>query len=116
MSVYERTREIGIMKVLGCHVGDIRALFLMEAGCIGLLGGIIGSIFSCTIAYMINYLGFSINFGTNFFGSSGGQMFIITPWLIGLALVFSTLIGIVSGYYPANRAVKISALTAIKQE
>lgn len=117
MSVYERTREIGIMKVVGCHVSDIRSLFLMEAGCIGLVGGIIGSIFSAAIAYMVNYLGVSINFGTNMFGASeGAKMFIITPWLIGLALVFSTLIGIISGYYPANRAVKISALTAIKQE
>ena len=117
MSVYERTREIGIMKVVGCHVSDIRTLFLMEAGCIGLLGGIIGSVLSWILAYMINYLGFSINLGSNIFGASqGGEMFIITPWLIALALIFSTFIGVLSGYYPANRAVKISALTAIKQE
>jgi len=117
MSVYERTREIGIMKVVGCRVSDIRAMFLMEAGCIGLLGGIIGSILSCAIAYMVNYLGVSINFGTNIFSSqNGAEMFVITPWLIALALVFSTIIGLASGYYPANRAVKISALTAIKQE
>jgi len=117
MSVYERTREIGIMKVVGCHVNDIRTLFLMEAGCIGLLGGIIGSVLSWVLAYMINYLGFSINLGSNIFGASqGGEMFIITPWLITLALIFSTFIGVLSGYYPANRAVKISALTAIKQE
>lgn len=117
MSVYERTREIGIMKVVGCRVSDIRAMFLMEAGCIGLLGGIIGSALSWAIAYMVNYLGVSINFGTNIFSSqNGAEMFIITPWLIALALIFSTIIGLISGYYPANRAVKISALTAIKQE
>lgn len=117
MSVYERTREIGIMKVVGCRVSDIRAMFLMEAGFIGLAGGIIGSLLSCGIAYMVNYLGVSVNFGTNIFSSqNGAEMFVITPWLIGLALIFSTLIGILSGYYPANRAVKISALTAIKQE
>lgn len=117
MSVYERTREIGVMKVVGCHVKDIRTLFLMEAGCIGLLGGIVGIALSGTIAYLVNYMGLSIDFGTSFWGDSGGaQMFIITPWLVVLALVFSTFIGIISGYYPANRAVKISALTAIKQE
>ena len=117
MSVYERTREIGIMKVIGCHVKDIRTLFLMEAGCIGLLGGIVGITFSCTIAYLVNFMGLSINFGTSFWGDSGGaQMFVIPPWLILGALLFSTFIGIASGYYPANRAVKISALTAIKQE
>lgn len=119
MSVYERTREIGVMKVVGCHVKDIRTLFLMEAGCIGLLGGIVGIALSGSIAYLVNYMGLSINFGTDIFGGGGGgaaQMFIITPWLVLLALVFSTLIGILSGYYPANRAVKISALTAIKQD
>lgn len=117
MSVYERTREIGIMKVVGCRVSDIRAMFLMEAGFIGLTGGIIGSLLSWAIAYMVNYLGVSVNFGTNIFSSqNGAEMFVITPWLIALALIFSTLIGILSGYYPANRAVKISALTAIKQE
>jgi len=82
-----------------------------------LLGGILGSILSWVLAYMINYLGFTINLGSNIFGASqGGEMFIITPWLIALALIFSTFIGVLSGYYPANRAVKISALTAIKQE
>lgn len=116
MSVYERTREIGVMKVVGCHVKDIRALFLLEAGCIGLLGGILGSALSGTIAYLFNTLGFSINLGSNFMGDMAGGMFLIPPWLILLALVFSTFIGILSGYYPANRAVKISALTAIKQE
>lgn len=117
MSVYERTREIGVMKVVGCHVRDIRTLFLMEAGCIGLLGGIVGIGLSGSIAYLVNYMGLNINFGTSFWGGGGAQqMFIITPWLVGLALVFSTLIGILSGYYPANRAVKISALTAIKTD
>jgi ABC-type antimicrobial peptide transport system permease subunit len=44
MSIYERTKEIGVMKVLGCTIGDIRKLFLFEAGTIGLFGGIIGII------------------------------------------------------------------------
>ena len=46
MSVSERTKEIGIMKALGCYVRDIRAMFLMEAGSIGLLGGVLGLLFS----------------------------------------------------------------------
>ena len=117
MSVYERTREIGIMKVVGCRVSDIRSIFLIEAGCIGLLGGILGTLFSCAIAYACNHFGISINFGVSgWFGDGGAtQMFLITPWLIGLALVFSTLIGLISGFIPANRAVKIPALVAIRQ-
>ncbi|NTV90727.1 MAG: ABC transporter permease, partial [Clostridiales bacterium] len=46
MSIIERTHEIGVMKVLGCLLGDIRRLFLMEAGMIGFSGGIIGILFS----------------------------------------------------------------------
>ena len=47
---------------------------------------------------------------------AGGQISIIPAWLALGALVFSTMVGLVSGFSPANRAVKISALTAIRQE
>ena len=50
MSISERTREIGIMKSLGCYVRDIRLLFLSEAGAIGLLGGLVGCVVSMLIA------------------------------------------------------------------
>ena len=119
MSIYERTREIGVMKALGCYVKDIRTIFLLEAGSIGFFGGVVGIIISYGLSFFINRFGFSI-------GGSGGMMMgemmgdaktsIIPPWLVLLALVFSTLIGLISGYYPANRAVKISALEAIKGE
>lgn len=117
MSIYERTREIGIMKVLGCFVGNIRLMFLIEAGLIGLLGGIIGTIISYIISIIMNTLGGSVfaeMLGTGGDGSS--PISIIPLWLVLLALVFSTIIGLISGYYPANRAVKISALEAIKNE
>lgn len=118
MSIYERTREIGVMKVLGCFVGNIRAIFLMEAGMIGLLGGVIGTIISYAISFVMNsFLGGGlaevIGFGAD---ASGGEISIIPIWLVLLALSFSTVIGLISGYYPANRAVKISALEAIKNE
>ena len=117
MSIYERTREIGIMKVVGCYVEDIRTIFLMEAGCIGFLGGVAGIILSYIISFLMNYFGFSTGMGGGFMGEmAGGSVSIIPPWLVLGALAFSTVIGIVSGFYPANRAVKISALTAIKQE
>jgi len=54
MSISERTKEIGIMKALGCYVRDIRAMFLMEAGFIGLIGGFIGSILSFFISVGMN--------------------------------------------------------------
>jgi ABC-type lipoprotein release transport system permease subunit len=82
------------------------------------MGGILGTLLSCGIAYACNHFGFSISLGMSGWLDDGGsaQMFLITPWLIALALVFSTLIGIVAGFAPANRAVKIPALTAIRQE
>ncbi len=118
MSIYERTREIGVMKVVGCYVADIRTIFLVEAGIIGLLGGIVGVGLSYFISFLMNTFGFSMSFD-NPFGMSGGtgtDVSIIPLWLVGAALVFATLIGLISGYYPANRAVKISALSAIKQD
>lgn len=116
MSIYERTREIGIMKVLGCFIGNIRLLFLMEAGMIGLLGGIIGTIISYIISFIMNSFASSAFAEIFGFGGDGGEVSIIPLWLVLLALAFSTVIGLISGYYPANRAVKISALEAIKNE
>ena len=118
MSIYERTREIGIMKVLGCVVGNIRSMFLMEAGAIGFLGGIAGVGISYLISTVINTLAAQQKGGDAMVGlvSAGSQISIIPPWLALSALAFATLVGLVSGFGPANRAVKISALTAIKQE
>ena len=118
MSIYERTKEIGIMKVLGCYIGNIRLMFLMEAGMIGLLGGIIGTVISYGISIIMNSFAgsaFSEALGIYTEGDAG-QVSIIPLWLVLLALVFSTIIGLISGYYPANRAVKISALEAIRNE
>ena len=132
MSIYERTREIGIMKVLGCEVPNIRTMFLTEAGIIGLMGGIAGTIFSLGISWFINHWemikqafgiitedsgggGMGIMGGIGSMGG-GGQVSLIPPWLIAVAMVFGILIGLVSGFTPANRAVKISALEAIKHD
>ncbi len=116
MSIYERTREIGIMKVLGCFISNIRMVFLMEAGLIGLLGGIMGTLISYAISIVMNIIGGSLV--GEMLGMSGAdtQISIIPLWLVLLALIFSTIIGLISGFYPANRAVKISALEAIRNE
>ena len=115
MSIYERTREIGVMKVLGCFVGNIRTIFLMEAGAIGFMGGVIGIALSYMISFAMNTFGFSMG-GSEMSSMYGTSVSIIPPWLVALGLVFATCIGLVSGFYPANRAVKISALEAIKTD
>ena len=120
MSISERTREIGIMKSLGCYVRDIRILFLSEAGAIGLLGGIVGSIISMIIAVTINLISFGMPPTPEYLlaaiagSESVTRVCVVPPWLLLSAIVFSVAIGLGSGYYPANKAVQISALEAIK--
>lgn len=120
MSISERTKEIGVMKSLGCYVYDIRVLFLAEAGAIGFIGGVIGSVISFLISLVINLvsLGFAPeNFLPAMLGAEGiSRVSVIPPWLYLFALVFSVFIGLGSGYYPANKAVQIPALEAIKSE
>ncbi len=126
MSIYERTREIGVMKVLGCKMGNIRQLFLLEAGIIGLLGGCIGVIFSYLASFAINTVGRSFmnseNGGMLSMGMGMGmggpesRLSSIPPWLALLSIAFAILIGLVSGFSPARRAMKLSALEAIKTE
>jgi ABC-type antimicrobial peptide transport system permease subunit len=112
MSIYERTREIGVIKVLGANIADIRRLFLFEAALIGFFGGIVGVILSYGVSYLMNKV------GVNILGYYGGDsnMSVIPLWLSGFALLFSVLIGLISGYYPARRAMKLSALEAIRTE
>ncbi len=126
MSVSERTKEIGIMKAMGCYVRDIRAMFLMEAGSIGLIGGVLGLIFSFLVSIGINLYTFGALSGGGITwelikqallgGENVVRTSVIKPELIVFALVFSVLVGLVSGYQPANKAVKISALEAIRNE
>ena len=115
MSIYERTREIGVMKVLGCVIGNIRTMFLIEAGMIGFIGGVAGIAISYLLSFLLNTLAANGG-GVMGLGGAGGQISIIPALLALGALVFSTMVGLVSGFSPANRAVKISALTAIRQE
>lgn len=113
MSIYERTREIGVMKVLGCRLRDIRTMFLMEAGGIGFLGGVLGILISYGISILLNLiLNTQIDLGVE--GSV--QMSYIPLWLVLLGMGFAVGVGLVAGFYPANRAVRISALSAIRQE
>lgn len=115
MSTYERTREIGIMKVLGCKLSNIMTLFLSEAALIGFAGGLFGLILSFGISTLMNTLS---NSGvlSMFNMGEGVPISIIPIWLVIGGILFSTLVGVISGFYPALRATKLSALDAIKNE
>ena len=107
MAIYERTREIGVMKVIGASLSDIKKLFLTEAAFIGFAGGLAGILVSLGASKIVNI--FAVRTNSNMLSS-------IPIWLCGASLVFATLIGIAAGYLPAKRAMKLSALSAIKTE
>lgn len=111
MSIYERTREIGVMKVIGARLTDIRKLFLIEAGLIGFLGGLLGIGFSFTISMGLNRV------GAGFMGPGVSSGISVIPLKLAAgSLLFSTFIGVISGYSPARRAMKLSALEAIRND
>ncbi len=119
MSIYERTKEIGVMKVLGAELGDIKRLFLFEAGMIGFFGGLFGIAISYLISFGLNSMGMDLLGGGMMGPSEDGtksMMSIIPLWLTLASLGFATVVGLVSGYYPALRAMKLSALEAIRNE
>ncbi len=120
MSIYERTREIGIMKVLGCLVKDVKKLFLFEAAMIGLLGGIVGIALSYLASFAINKYGgplFETLMQSSGVYDVGDAKFSVIPfWLPFLAAGFAMLIGVLAGYFPARRATKISAIEAMKTD
>lgn len=107
MSIYERTKEIGVMKVIGCDMRDIRTLFLMEAGFIGLIGGILGLLFSYLISLVINRVvaGMGMEMGLSY----------IPAWLAGASVLFAVFVGMTAGFFPALRAMRLSPLAAIRR-
>ncbi|GAU77179.1 ABC transporter permease [Fusibacter sp. 3D3] len=114
MSIYERTKEIGVMKVIGAELRDIKRLFLFEAAMIGFMGGVFGVLISFGASFIINTVLSGMNGESGYYGP---QMLSDIPmWLALSALGFSTVIGLLAGYYPAVRATKLSALEAIRTE
>jgi ABC-type lipoprotein release transport system permease subunit len=114
MAVYERTREIGILKAIGASPGDIRVLFMAEASLIGLLGGVVGTIGGWLLGLGLNrgilaYLHWKEVPVT-------GTFFVVAGWLVLLALGFATVVGLLAGLYPAARAARLDPLEALRYE
>ena len=117
MSIYERTKEIGVMKVIGANLSDIRKMFLLEAGMIGFLGGAVGLVISFILSLLMNtVLSGVMSMMLGSIGGGGSTVSIIPWWVATGALIFSTAIGVVSGYYPAKRAMHLSALESLRNE
>lgn len=112
MAIYERKKEIGVMKVVGAGVGDVKKIFIGEASAIGLSGGVVGILLGTCINYLIN----AIMSGQLSKSGAGGKLAVLSLGLVVFVLVFSTLVGFVSGLIPASRAAKLNVIDSIKDE
>jgi putative ABC transport system permease protein len=107
-SVLEKTKQIGIMKAIGARNKDILTIFLLNAGLIGLVGGILGAVFGTSLSGILPTLLGSTPM------SRGGTA--VTPELIIVALGISVLVGMVAGAVPAYRASKLKPVDALRFE
>ena len=102
VSVTERTREIGIRLAIGAQAYQVLLQFLVEAVVLSLFGGVIGIALGLGLAAV------------------GGKIlavpFIVNPALVAVAFVFSALVGVAFGYFPARRAARLDPIEALRHE
>lgn len=109
ISFMERIFEVGIMKSIGATRRDILSLFLMESFLMGLLGGVGGIAMGYGLGSLVNL---GMNFLANYLGGKPIQLFIYSGRFIVFILTISGIVGLLSGYWPARRAAKLSAREA----
>lgn len=112
MSTHQRRRQIGIMKVLGANLKQIRNMFIVESSLLGMLGGLVGIILSYWVIWGINLI-------IIFFDSGPGEtveILFLSLWILPVGMFFAVMTGVLSGLYPAIKASRTDALTAIKRE
>jgi len=118
MAILERTREIGLMKAIGATNRDVLSVFLGEAAGIGFIGGVGGVLLGWSAGQVINVVAMAYLAGQA--AQQGGpppSVAVYTPpWLPVFALVFATVIGLLSGLYPALRAATLIPVNALKYE
>ncbi|HKY50063.1 MAG TPA: ABC transporter permease [Candidatus Limnocylindria bacterium] len=111
MAVLERTREIGIMKAVGASPRDIRAIFLAEAALVGVFGGVIGLALGFAGGQVIELVIRNLNPQ-----ASPAPIFIVDVALALGALGLALLVSLVAGFLPSRRAMRMSALSALRYE
>jgi putative ABC transport system permease protein len=102
VSVTERTREIGIRLAIGAQAHQVLTQFLVEAVVLSLFGGILG-----------------IGVGLGLAALAGRWLnvpFVVNPTVVALAFVFSALVGVAFGYFPARRAARLDPIEALRHE
>jgi putative ABC transport system permease protein len=112
MAIYERTREIGVMKAVGASRGTIRLLFTVEAASIGFWGGVVGVAAAWICGQIINLVS-RLTFLRDY------KEFSISAfpfWLILAVIALSTAVALLAGLIPANRAAKLDPIEALGYE
>lgn len=113
ISLLERTREIGIMKALGADRSDVWKMFLAESSIIGFFGGVSGVLIGTGLAFVANT---TLNFLAGIYGGEKATLFYSPPWFIFAIIAFSTVVGMITGFYPARRAAGLNPLKALRYE
>lgn len=113
VSVVERTREIGVLKALGYQSGQILSIFLSEAVVTGAIGGVLGTILGYFLSFLIGGI---MPMGGGPMRSAASTEPVFTADLILFALLFPIVVSVLAGLYPARRAAKMKAVTALKYE
>jgi putative ABC transport system permease protein len=112
MATYERRREIGLMKALGMSALGIRTMFALEATVMGFIGGVAGLAAAYVIGTVGNLLA-SVTFASAW---EGMTLFAFPWWIFGGIVVFSAVVGLLAGLYPAMRAARLDPIQALRSE
>lgn len=113
MSILERYREIGIMKAVGASNGDVKKIFLFEAGLIGFLGGVFGLALGWLVSTFINLIA---NIILTRQSVPHMSYFSFPLWLCLGSIAFSVLISLLAGIYPTLRAAKVDPVVALRHD
>jgi len=114
MAIYERTREIGILKAMGASNREIRRMFMLEAGCIGTMGGVTGLLLGWLLGLVLNQ---AIQLYAHYRQISlPERFFVVSLPLVGGVILFAAFIGLIAGLLPAQRAAKLNPLDALRHE
>lgn len=113
VSLLEKTREVGLMKAMGMKSREVQQLFLAESVIMGVAGGFFGLLFGFVAGKLVSLVLTSISLANG----SGGLNITHIPLGLTLSILgFSFVVGILTGWYPAHRATKVSALNALRYE